>query len=183
MTFKENVEAYCLSKWSSYELTGEQMLMIVETCIKFNPRLTAIIIFTYREPIVRFLSLINMLCNKRLKWRSAETQSFCSRCKCDLETWPFLKRWIDETNEVYLSASYLAKSNFTNVQVLSLDTIYLDGFLESLSNQPEFNLTSLAKKNIHKTDICNAGVTAKMIRELGPSFGVYRNLTAGALLQ
>jgi len=182
MTFKENVEAYCLSKWSSYEVTGEQMLMIVETCMKFKRRSTAIIIFTYREPIARFLSLINMLCNKRLKRRSAEIQSFCSRCKYEPETWPFLQKRIDEANEVYLSASYITKSNFTNVQVLSLDTIYLSGFLESLSNQPDFNFTSLAKRNVHKRDICNFGVTATMLWELGPSFGVYRNLTVGALL-
>jgi len=177
MVLKENMEAYCLSKWSSYEATGEQMLMIVEKCMKFNRRSTAIIMVIYREPIARFVSIVNMYCNKRWEWRSAETQSFCSRCKYDPETKPFLQKYIDEANEIYLSASSITENNFTNVQVLSLDTIYLDGFLKSLRTQPGFKVISLAKKNIHKTDICDFGVTAGIIRELAPSLGVYRNLT------
>jgi len=155
--------------------------MIVETCMKFNGPSTAIVLLTYREPIVRFVSWVNWLCNRQLKKRTEETLSFCRRCEYDSETKPFLQTHVDEFNDMYLSASYITQSNFTNVQVLSLETIYLNKFLEFASTQPDFEVASLGR-NLGKTDKCNFGVTADIIRELEPSVGVYRNLLIGAFL-
>jgi len=75
---------------------------------------------------------------------------------------------------MYLSVSYITGINSTNVHVLSLDTQYLTGFLESVSSQLDFNVKAQNVKNI---DICNFGATADIISELVPSIGVYRNLT------
>jgi len=173
MEFKKNVKSYCMSKWSSYEISGRGMRGIVETCMKLNPRSTAIVLFTYREPISRFVSWINYMCNKRLDWRSKETLNFCSFCNSSHETKEYLKKAVNNANDLYLSVSYITEINSTNVHVLSLDTQYLSAFLKSVSSQLRFNVKV---KNVKKIDKCNFGATADIISDLVPSIGVYQRL-------
>jgi len=176
--FKKNVEAYCHSKFSSFEVPGEDMRMIVETCMKINPRSSSIFMFTFREPISRFISWINELCNKKKK-RSVEWQRVCERCTYAPDTKTTLQLKIEQANKQYLSASYFTEMNLKNVQVLTLDTKDLSGFLETPSLQSDFNVTSMLQNPEKKTK-CDFGITSSIIRELAPSIGVYRNLTRGA---
>ena len=54
--FLKNAEEYCGFKVLSYQVWGEQMRKIVETCRKLYPRTSSLILFTYRDPISWFVS-------------------------------------------------------------------------------------------------------------------------------
>jgi len=176
--FEKNVTAHCFSKSSSYEVTGDQMRMIVETCTKLRPSSNAIVMFTYREPVARFVSKINHLCNKRYKTRSAYMQMACDRCAYEPDTKDFFQKLILQQNNLYLAAPHIAKMNFENVQVLLVDTMDLYRFLGTLSLLPGFNAIKMIK-NVAYTKRCDFGITSEIIKELSTSVKVYRNLSVG----
>lgn len=176
--FKENVEKYCLSKFSSHEVNGEQMRMIIETCTKLQPSSSAIVMFTFRDPISRFVSWINHLCNRLLIRRSAELQRFCHRCEYAPDTEKEMKELIGRYNDLYLSASSIMGMNVNDVQVLSLDTMDMNNFLETPSLGEGFKISRM-RENAGKSDICNFAITSEIIKELSISAEVYRNLTLG----
>jgi len=177
--FHKKAEAYCRFKYFSYQSTGEDMRMIVETCMRLNSRANAIVWFTYREAISRFVSMVNQQCNKSFKIRRAEVQRFCYRCQCresDDSDNKVLKAFINSANKMYLSISSITQMNLNRVQVLLMDTMELSEFLNALSLELPFRPSRITR-NTERTDRCNFCITSKIIKELAPSIGVYQNLT------
>lgn len=177
--FEKNAEVWCRLKWFSYESNGYQMRKIVETCMRLNPRSRAIVLFTYREPFSRLVSLVNQICNKVIGRRSVEMQSFCKRCDCRESNSTMLKEYIALTNEMYLSVLSITQVNLNNVKVMALDILELSEFLNALNLEPSFTHfdTSSIVKNPEETQSCNFCITSEIMRELAPSMGVYRDLT------
>jgi len=178
--FQENVEAYCRSKFSSYEVNGDQMLEIVETCTKLHPSSSAIVLGTYRDPISRFLSFFNYICNNLFETRPPRMQRVCAVCEYgqDKETQKVFKHMIRKANYLYLSQRYITKMNLKNVQVLLLDTMDLNRFLESQWLRSKFKVTTM-KRNKGEIHRCSLGITYELFQHLTPSLEAYRNLSIG----
>jgi len=177
--FFKKPEFFCRLKFSSYQVLAGQMRTVVETCMKLLPDSRAITLFTYREPVSRFISNINMLCNRRLKKRSAELLRICRRCVYAPDTEVFLNQLIEERqNRRYMSIHTITEMDVRNVEVLFLDTMDIDRFFEELKLdlQPDFNLT-LVHENIEQKAACDFSVTSAILRELAPSTMIYRNIT------
>jgi len=174
-TFHKNAAAFCRAKVFSYQCTGEEMRVAVETCMKLNPRSRAIVLVSYREPISKFVSLVNQICNKRFEERSEEVQSFCRSCDCRDSDSTQLKNFIENTNKAFLSVSSITQMNLNEVQVLLLDTYELSEFLKAQNFEQSIKAT--LKKNRGQTQICDFCVTSDIIKELAPSIGVYTTLT------
>lgn len=174
--FNQNLEAYCHSKFSSWEVNGKDLRMIVDTCTKLNPNSSSIIMFTYREPTSRFISWINHMCNKRVGTRSVEWQTFCERCTNTPDGKALLEPMAHKQNEIYLSETYITEMR--KVPVLALDTMDLSQFLKTLSLQSDFPEIFMSR-NTGNTRVCDFAITSEIVEELAPSIGVYRNLTRG----
>jgi len=176
--FTEDTDSYCRSKFSSYEVFGGQMLKVVETCMKLQPNSRAIIFFTFREPISRFYWNINHMCNKNLELRSEEWLKVCRRCTYAADTEVFLNEWIEKHNYKYMSIYNITEMDVRNAQVLFLDTMDINGFVEKLKFEVQeyFNLT-LVYINIEYATSCDFRLTSDIVRELAPSSIIYRNIT------
>jgi hypothetical protein len=179
--FKRKVKEYCFSKFSSFEVTGDQMRMIVETCMKLRPNSSAIVMFTFRDAVSRFVSSINHRCNQhryRHKITTSVWRKFCDRCAYAPDTQDLFKELISGQNNLYLSASHITDMNLTNVQVLSLNTLDMRTFWRTLRDRPGFKVSALAR-NYAKIVFCDFGITHEVIKELRASVEVYRNLSVG----
>jgi len=178
--FFENPDFYCRLKFSSYEVFGGQMRRVAETCMKLLPDSRAIMLVTYREPIARFVSNINFVCNKlNVSKLNEEMLRFCRRCVYAPDTAVFVHQMIEEYhNGKYMSIHTITEMDVRNLEVLFLDTMDINSFFEKLKLdlQPDFNL-KLQPKNIEKNTACDFSVTSAIVRELAPSTMIYRNIT------
>jgi len=177
--FMRDKDSYCRSKFSSYEVFGGQMRKVLETCMKLQPNSRAVLFFSFREPISRFFSHINHMCNINIEVRSEEWLKVCRRCTYAADTEVFLNEWIEKKhNQKYLSIYNITEMDVGNVQVLFLDTMDINEFVEKLKFeiQEYFNLT-LVHINIEHATRCDFRFTSAVVRELGPSSIIYRNIT------
>jgi len=176
--FEKNMQELCASKFSSYQVRGDDMRMIVESCVKLRPSLSAVVLFTYRDPISTFVSGVNQWCNIGFNTMSAEFKRVCHRCVYASDTREFFEKKVTWSNNLYSSQSYITEMVKSNVQVLLLDVIDLSGFLELQSKRGGFHTTA-SRMNSGKTNICDYGITSEIIKKLSPSVDVYRNLSLG----
>jgi len=176
--FEKDVEEYCLSKFSSYEVNGEQMREIVETCTKLRPGARTIVLFTYQNPYSYLISKINRICNVFLEKRSPVVQRVCRSCQYAEDNQAFFDRLIEQTNHLYLSTANITEMNLNNVQVLYLDIMDLDRFFETPSLRPEFDAIKI-KWKYFKTETCNFGLKVEFIKNLSVSSEIYRKLIVG----
>jgi len=173
--FSADVDTYCRAKFTSYEVKGDQTRQIVETCMEYLLISRSIVLATYREPISRFISMVNQLCNK-------DAQRFvkvCGQCASVAGSESIFYWWIDFSNKVYLSIADIAEMDMPNVQVLLLDLMYLNFLFQKLSNKlPDFYIKSGSINTEVKT-LCSFGATSAIAEELAISANVYHNISMG----
>jgi len=176
--FKENTNTYCRKKFLTYQVTGRQMREVVQTCTKLQPDSRAVLFVVMREPISKFISSVGQLCNKMLSHIDEDWLKVCDRCAYVPDTEATLNKQIKVSNKIYTDISKIIEMDIQNVQVLLLDTVYINRMVETLGIdlQPDFNVT-LRYRNIAITSPCDFGATSAVVKLLAPSVMIYHNIS------
>mmetsp|Transcript_15614 Transcript_15614/g.22242 ORF Transcript_15614/g.22242 Transcript_15614/m.22242 type:complete len:336 (-) Transcript_15614:3153-4160(-) len=191
---------YCLAKFSSYQLLGNDFQQVVAKCLNtYLPRKkntpfsfldssspsshNAIALFSFREPISRMLSQIHQLCNKNIELRDANTTKACFHCNYtqDVAYWD---TFVQDQDYLYESLKNVMQMKIPNVQVLAMDAIHITTFFRQLQSvlpvdfQRYFESQDL-EHNTESNQNCNFGLVSPMIKSLRKSMDIYRELTLG----
>jgi hypothetical protein len=104
--FFNNTEDYCVRrKMGVYEVRGDEYAQVLETCEEkySDAGHTYVGLVTTREPIQRTLSLIHQQCNSGYDKKNPRYQAFCRNCTYDSNSEEFWQRFIDDTNNAYVT--------------------------------------------------------------------------------
>jgi len=171
--FRANPEKYCNLKLGVYEVVGDQLKEVVDTCQKVYAEQNhhAITFATVRDPVQRTVSWIHQQCNKNYD-RMKEFQPVCDRCSYyeDQEMWDiFVEREIN----VYLQLSYSLP-----LDIYTIEDVMIDQFLALLETRLNRQLPA-GHPNAEKKQICDFHVPTVLFKKFNNARRVYRELLTG----
>ena len=153
---------------------------------------------SFRDPISTILSSIHQLCNKNLHRRTEVDLRMCNNCDYEMDKaeWNGLAKRKNREYESLYNDVVVGVSE-KGIPVLTISTEDISPFFQRFENQlltnyrdnlPKEILSKLVKKarkgegvvaNPEKKDLCDFSLKSGLIKALGPSLAVHRNLTIG----
>lgn len=175
--FRANPEKYCKLKLGVYEVVGDQLKEVVDTCQKVYAEQNhhAITFATVRDPVQRTVSFIHQQCNKNYK-RMKEYQPVCDRCSYyeDQEMWDSL---VERQINIYLQLSYSLP-----LHIYTIEDVMINQFLAMLETRLNRQLPKGAA-NAEKKQICDFHVPTALFKKFHDARMVYRELLTGTAIK
>jgi len=171
--FRANPEKYCKLKLGVYEVLGDQLKEVVDTCQKVYAEQNhhAITIATVRDPVQRTVSWIHQQCNKNYD-RMKEFQPVCDRCSYyeDQEMWDSM---VERQINHYLQLSYSLP-----LDIYTIEDVMIDQFLAMLATRLNRQLPK-GYANAETKQVCDFHVPTVLFKKFNNARRVYRELLTG----
>lgn len=173
--FRDNIEHYCSQKFTSWQVSKNKMVEIVETCRRLRPKSRTVFFVTFREPISTFVSLVHQTCNKNVAKREAHIKRACEVCDFTNETAP---TWLEyaQAVEFQIKGAYHTSHqwlNTTDVTSVTIEPNDLNQFWHDFTN------TTMHVSNVEENSLCSFRPTSHLVKSLRSAQNIYRRLVVG----